>query len=79
MAAQVDHKDPTLAPPAEEVATAETKEGHESSASSQHLRADGSVLSPQPSTSPDDPLNWSWMKKHAVMLALIPGCMLSDW
>ncbi|KAK0625388.1 major facilitator superfamily domain-containing protein [Bombardia bombarda] len=34
---------------------------------------------PQPSTSPDDPLNWSWAKKHAVLLALIPGCMLSDW
>lgn len=36
-------------------------------------------LIPRPSTSPDDPLNWSWLKKHAVMLALIPGCLLTDW
>ena len=71
-------KELAVADGAQEVST--TKEaGDESSASSQHLRADGSVLSPQPSTSPDDPLNWSWMKKHAIMLALIPGCMLSDW
>ncbi|AEO63852.1 uncharacterized protein THITE_2036335, partial [Thermothielavioides terrestris NRRL 8126] len=37
------------------------------------------TLIPRPSASPDDPLNWSWMKKHAVLLALIPGCLLSDW
>lgn len=36
-------------------------------------------LEPRASTSPDDPLNWSWKKKHAVLLALIPGCLLSDW
>ncbi|KAK4245689.1 polyamine transporter 3 [Corynascus novoguineensis] len=36
-------------------------------------------LNPRPSTSPDDPLNWSWGKKHAVLTALIPGCLLSDW
>lgn len=34
---------------------------------------------PQPSASPEDPLNWSWWKKHAVLLALLPGCLLSDW
>lgn len=39
----------------------------------------GIVLIPQPSTSPEDPLNWSWWKKHAVLAALIPGCLLSDW
>lgn len=37
------------------------------------------ILVPQSSTSPDDPLNWSWAKKHAVLLALIPGCLLSDF
>lgn len=37
------------------------------------------VLIPQPSDSPDDPLNWSWTKKHAVFLALLPGCFLTDW
>jgi hypothetical protein len=41
--------------------------------------SDADELEPQPSTSPDDPLNWSWRKKHAVLLALIPGCLLSDW
>ncbi|KAF1808393.1 MFS general substrate transporter [Eremomyces bilateralis CBS 781.70] len=37
------------------------------------------VLIPQPSNDPEDPLNWSWTKKHAVFLALIPGCLLTDW
>lgn len=37
------------------------------------------VLIPQPSDDPKDPLNWSWSKKHAVLLALIPGCFLTDW
>lgn len=39
----------------------------------------GMPLTPQPSVSPEDPLNWSWWKKHAVLAALIPGCLLSDW
>ena len=39
----------------------------------------GNLLIPQPSTSPDDPLNWSWRKKNTVLLALIPGCLLTDW
>ncbi|KAH8887308.1 MFS general substrate transporter [Thozetella sp. PMI_491] len=41
--------------------------------------AEGLVLVPQPSVSPDDPLNWSWAKKHTILLSLIPGCLLSDW
>ncbi|KXX76302.1 Polyamine transporter 3 [Madurella mycetomatis] len=40
---------------------------------------DDSDLVPRPSTSPDDPLNWSWLKKHAVLVSLIPGCLLTDW
>ena len=40
---------------------------------------DGStVLIPQPSDDPNDPLNWSWLKKHAVLLTLLPGCFLTD-
>ena len=39
----------------------------------------GIRLDPQPTISPEDPLNWSWWKKHAVLAALIPGCLLSDW
>lgn len=39
----------------------------------------GIRLVPQPTVSPEDPLNWSWWKKHAVLAALIPGCLLSDW
>jgi hypothetical protein len=37
------------------------------------------VLIPQPSDDPDDPLNWSWMKKHLVFASLLPGCFLTDW
>jgi len=37
------------------------------------------ILIPQPSDDPNDPLNWTWMKKHAVLLALLPGCFLTDW
>lgn len=40
---------------------------------------DGIVLVPQPSDDPHDPLNWSWLKKHSVFLALLPGCFLTDW
>jgi len=54
--------------------------GRDSSISSQQQqKADGSVLEPRPSTSPNDPLNWSWAKKHAVLAALLPGCFLTDW
>ncbi|KAF2396118.1 MFS general substrate transporter [Trichodelitschia bisporula] len=42
--------------------------------------ADGqTVLIPQPSDDPQDPLNWSWLKKHAVFASLLPGCFLTDW
>jgi len=42
--------------------------------------ADGiTVLVPQPSDDSHDPLNWSWLKKHTVFLALLPGCLGSDW
>ena len=41
---------------------------------------DGSqTLIPQPSDDPSDPLNWSWSKKHGVLLALGAGCLLTDW
>lgn len=41
---------------------------------------DGStILIPQPSDDPNDPLNWSWSKKHLVFFALLPGCFLTDW
>lgn len=42
--------------------------------------ADGkTILIPQPSDDPNDPLNWSWVKKHTVFAALLPGCFLTDW
>jgi hypothetical protein len=41
---------------------------------------DGKVLLiPQPSDDPEDPLNWSWARKHAVMLALGFAALLTDW
>lgn len=46
-----------------------------------HLKTDknGVVLIPHPSEDPRDPLNWSWLKKHAVFASLLPGCFLTDW
>ncbi|KAB2577920.1 putative MFS-type transporter [Lasiodiplodia theobromae] len=42
--------------------------------------ADGStVLIPQPSDDPDDPLNWSWKKKHIVFGALMLPSFLTDF
>lgn len=44
------------------------------------LARDGkTILDPQPSDSPQDPLNWSSLKKNAVFLSLLPGCFLTDW
>lgn len=31
---------------------------------------DGIVLMPQPSDDPNDPLNWSWFRKHAAMFTI---------
>lgn len=53
-----------------------------SNASSNGLKTtkDGvTVLIPQPSDDPNDPLNWSWVKKNSVFLTLLPGCFLTDW
>ena len=36
------------------------------------LAKDGvTVLIPQPSDDPDDPLNWSWVQKHSALVPLI--------
>lgn len=53
----------------------------ESVKQSVHLKTDknGVVLIPQPSEDPHDPLNWTWLKKHAVFASLLPGCFLTDW
>jgi hypothetical protein len=41
---------------------------------------DGKIaLIPQPSDDPADPLNWSWVKKHQVLLALTFSALLTDW
>lgn len=37
------------------------------------------ILIPQPSDDPDDPLNWSWGKKHRVLAAVSLGALLADW
>jgi hypothetical protein len=39
----------------------------------------GKILIPQPSKDPNDPLNWSWMEKHTVLLALLLPSLLTDW
>ncbi|OAG45113.1 hypothetical protein AYO21_00461 [Fonsecaea monophora] len=37
------------------------------------------VLFPQPSSSPHDPLNWSWMRKHALLASLCLGSFQCDF
>ena len=37
------------------------------------------VLIPQPSDDPADPLNWSWTKKHLVLLSLFLPALLTDF
>ncbi len=37
------------------------------------------VLIPQPSDDPLDPLNWSWGRKHKVLIALLLPSLLTDW
>ncbi|KAK9380336.1 major facilitator superfamily domain-containing protein [Kockiozyma suomiensis] len=44
------------------------------------LAKDGhTVLIPQPSDDPRDPLNWSWFKKHAVLLTISFIALLPDF
>ncbi|KAH0843811.1 MFS transporter [Fonsecaea pedrosoi] len=44
------------------------------------LAADGhTVLIPQPSDDPNDPLNWSWFKKHAFLVAASICTFSSDF
>jgi hypothetical protein len=37
------------------------------------------ILIPQPSDNPDDPLNWSWGKKHLTLLSLFLPALLTDF
>jgi len=43
------------------------------------LAKDGvTVLIPQPSDDSEDPLNWSWLRKHKVLVALLlPSLLVS--
>ena len=44
------------------------------------LASDGrTVLVPQPTDDPNDPLNWSWSKKHSVLLALAVISFIPDF
>lgn len=56
------------------------KEASTSDQSAPKTTADGkTVLIPQPSHDPRDPLNWSWKKKHLVLLTVSFAALLSDW
>lgn len=37
------------------------------------------VLIPQPSDDPDDPLNWSWFKKHMILVIVALGAFAGDF
>lgn len=44
------------------------------------LAPDGhTVLIPQPSSDPNDPLNWSWTKKHIVLIIISMTAFLPDY
>lgn len=44
------------------------------------LTKDGTtVLIPQPSDDPDDPLNWSWLKKHVILIIISATAFLPDY
>jgi hypothetical protein len=44
------------------------------------LAPDGqTVLIPQPSSDPNDPLNWSWTKKHVVLIIISMTAFLPDY
>ncbi len=46
----------------------------------QKLHHDGStVLVPQPSSDPNDPLNWSVMKKHVYLFVIAVTAFLADY
>lgn len=37
------------------------------------------VLLPQPTDDPNDPLNWSWAKKHSILLTIAWGALCADF
>ena len=44
------------------------------------LAKDGhTVLIPQPSTDPNDPLNWSWTRKHLMLAVVSSTAFLGDY
>ncbi|KAI9840564.1 MAG: hypothetical protein M1837_001544 [Sclerophora amabilis] len=44
------------------------------------LARDGhTVLVPRPSSDPQDPLNWSWHKKHAILLVVAYSAFMADF
>ena len=55
-----------------------TSSGNEKTAGALKTGKDGTILQPQPSDDPADPLNWSWGKKHLVLVSLFIGALLTD-
>lgn len=44
------------------------------------LAPDGrTILIPQPSQDPNDPLNWSWFKKHLILIIISATAFLPDY
>ena len=37
------------------------------------------VLVPQPSDDPNDPLNWSWFKKHSILVTIAVAAYMADF
>lgn len=66
----------------ESVYRVDSKEGGSSGTDVKEVRTTKhgkTALIPQPSDDPLDPLNWSWSKKHTVLIALTFSALLTDW
>ncbi|KPI38023.1 putative MFS-type transporter [Cyphellophora attinorum] len=44
-----------------------------------HANDGTTILLPQPSDDPHDPLNWSWMKKHLILIIVSMSAFLPDY
>lgn len=55
-------------------------DNHRGAARGVKLAADGHTrLIPQPSDDPNDPLNWSWIKKHTILFVVAAAAFLPDY
>lgn len=64
-----------------EISVKTAKDGHVSVSSSvvSLLLSKKTILVPQPSDDPNDPVNWSWTKKHLLLFTVAWGALCADF